>query len=143
MTLNWHWFARGLRLSLPVGLIAAGWHAWTVFERYSNDRDHWIRIELTYHCAAASSDDVLKAHMNEYGNYNVKSICLTDDDFIVAPYEIEAVRQGTMKFKTSFEPFDWLGTAIAGLLWGLGTIFVTVAAFCVRAVAQWVWGKAS
>lgn len=137
------WFWRGLRLSVPIGLLAAGWHAWGVFDRYSDDLDRSIKSELTYKCAARLREDMLKPYMNEYGNINVRKLCLTEDDFFVAPYELEAVRDGTMKFEPTWQPFDWPGTVIVGLIWAIGTILATIGALGAVAVTRWVRGKPS
>jgi hypothetical protein len=135
------WFARGLRLSVLVGLAAAGWHAWTVWQRYNDDVDFWIREKLTYECAARLTEEQLRPYMNEFGNVNVKALCFTDRDFFVAPYELEAVRAGTMKFETSWRPTDWPGAAITGIIWAVGTILATVAALSAVAAVKWVWGN--
>jgi hypothetical protein len=49
------WLGRGVRLAVLVDLLAAGWHAWTVFVRYQKDQISWIKSKLTYECAARTS----------------------------------------------------------------------------------------
>ncbi|MEK1853511.1 MAG: hypothetical protein AAAC48_17005, partial [Phyllobacterium sp.] len=90
------WFGRGLRLAVIIGLVAAAWHAWGVWKRFSDDSQTSIKRELTYECAARLPEDALNQHVNEFGNINVKTLCFTEGDFFVAPYELEAVRNGTM-----------------------------------------------
>lgn len=136
------WITRGLRLSLVAGIGSAAWHSWTVFSRYDDDRRNWAQEQLTYECAARFSDGELNKHMNEMGNINVKGLCLTDRDFWVAPYEIVDVRKGTMKFETSWEPFDGLGTLFAAIFGAVSTILVTVAILCAISLVRWVWGGA-
>lgn len=135
------WFGRGVRLSLLVGLTAAGWHVWSVWKRYSDDQEQWFKSQLTYECAARLTEDQLRPYMNEFGNINVKTLCFTDGDFFVAPYELEAVRAGTMKFETSWRPTDWDGAAITGIIWAVGTLLATLSVLCALGIARWVWGK--
>lgn len=135
------WFSRGMRLSVVVGFIAAGWYAWTVWELYSDDLDRSIKSELTYECAARMGEDELAPYTNEFGNINVKTLCVTQDDFFVSPDELEAVRNGTMEFGPIWEPFDWPGTAITGVFWAVLTMLATVAGLGVVSMARWVWGR--
>jgi len=114
------WMKRGLRLSVVVGLAGAALHAWTVWDRFRDAYDRSIKNEVTYRCAARLDEATLKPYMNEMGNINVKKVCLTTEDFYVAPYELQAVREGKMDFKPYDQPFDWPGTAIAGVLWAWG-----------------------
>ncbi|MBB3545178.1 MULTISPECIES: hypothetical protein [unclassified Rhizobium] len=74
-------------------------HAWTVWNRFRDAYDRSIKKEVTYRCAAHLSDAQLRPYMNEMGNINVQKLCLTTDDSYVAPYELQAVRDGTMDFK--------------------------------------------
>ncbi|TIT00219.1 MAG: hypothetical protein E5W72_13190 [Mesorhizobium sp.] len=136
------WFKRGLRLSLVVGLAAAAWHAWAVFKRYDNARFEQFQSRLTYECAARQSEDELNRRMNGVGNINVNGLC-SDRDFFVSPYELAQVRKGTMKFETTWKPFDWAGTAIAGILWTVGTILATLAVLGAVGLARWVWGRST
>ena len=87
------------------------------------------------------TDAQLKPYINELGNINLKSLCLTGEDFFVAPYELDEVRNGTMKFKPIWEPYEWPGTAIVGLLWMIGTILATTAALAAVGLVRWVWGR--
>ncbi|WP_457300186.1 hypothetical protein [Phyllobacterium sp. P5_D12] len=135
------WFGRGLRLAVVVGLLAAGWHAWGVWDRFGDDRQTSIQRELTYECAARLPEDALKQHVNEFGNINVKTLCFTEDDFFVAPFELEMVRNGTLKFETPGKPFDWAGTVIVGLLWAVSTVLFTIAVLSVVSMVRWVWGE--
>src|SRR5262249_18365402 len=125
-----------------LGLVAAGFHAWSVWKRYNDDREAWFKRKLTYECAARLSDNELKPFMNEYGNINVRRLCITNDDFFVSLDELDAVRTGTMKFETGWEPFDWLGTIIMGLLWAIATVLLTVGVLIIVNLGRWVWGKA-
>lgn len=135
------WLRRGIRLSLLVGFVGAAWHARTVWDRYRDDVDRSIKSEVTYRCAAGLSDDQLRPHMNEFGNINVKTLCITVDDFFVSLDELEQVRDGTLKFEPYWQPFDWPGTVIVGLLWSLATILATIAVLGVAGMARWVWGQ--
>lgn len=51
------WFGRGLRLAVIIGLVAAAWHAWGVWKRFSDDSQTSIKRELTYECAARLPKD--------------------------------------------------------------------------------------
>jgi hypothetical protein len=136
------WLSRGLRLSLVVGLAAAGWHAWVVFKRYDDAQREEYLSRLTYKCVARQGDEELNQRMNEFGTINVNGLC-SDRDFYVAPYELAEVRAGTMNFETAWKPFDWPGTVIVGVLWAVGTILVTVAALSAVGMARWVWGRST
>lgn len=135
------WFGRGMRLSVVVGLAGGGWHAWSVWERYQEDLTRSINSELTYRCAARLSEEQLRPHMNAVGNINVRTLCLTRDDFYVSLPELEEVRKDTMKFEPIWKPFDWPGTAIVGAMWTVGTILATIALLGVAATFRWVWGR--
>lgn len=135
------WFWRGMRLSVVVGLVAAGWHAWSVWERYRSDVDSSVRREITYRCAARQSEETLKPRMNEMGNINVNKLCTAGDDFFVSLAELEKVRDGTMDFGPYSRPVDWPGTAITGIFWTLATIITTIALVGFIQMIRWVWGK--
>jgi hypothetical protein len=136
------WLRRGLRLSLVVGIVAAAWHAWSVFKRYDDDRAEQFRSRLTYECAARQSEDELNRRMNGVGNINVNGLC-ADRDFFVSPQELAEVRNGTMEYVTMWQPFDWPGTITVGILWAVGTILATVAALSSVGMARWVWGRST
>lgn len=137
------WFARGLRLSLVVGVLSAAWYSWTVFSQYAADRDEWLKMRFVHECAARVSDGDLKKHMNSFGNINVKGVFCADRDFWVSPQEIMEVRNGTAEFKTAYQPLDGVGAAWAAVIGIVGTILATVAALSVVKMVQWVWGKAT
>lgn len=135
------WMKRAFRLSIVVGFAGAAWHTWVVWERYNVALSSSIKMEATYRCAARLSEETLKRYTNEMGNINVRRPCLTEADFYVAPYELEAVREGTMEFRSYHEPFDWPGAAIVGVLWAMATIFITFAVLSAIELARWVWGS--
>lgn len=135
------WFRRGLRVALVIGVIAAGWHSWTVLDRYLDDQNALAKSELTYRCAARLSEDVLASRMNEFGNINVRDVCFTDRDFYVAKYELEAVRAGTMKFETAWKPVDWQGALIVGAIWAMSAVLLTLGLLGAIFVGRWVWGR--
>lgn len=135
------WLGRGLRLAPVVGIVAGGWHPWAVFDRYTAAQASWLDTELMYRCAARLSEDVLTSRVNEFGTINVKGLCSGDKDAYVALHELEAVRAGTMEFKTPWDPFDWRGSAIVGALWAVLAIAATALILIIIAIGRWVWGR--
>lgn len=135
------WFLRGVRLAPVVGLAAAGWHLWSVMDRYQEDVDAQFAMRTAYECAARQSSETLEARQNAYGNINVRDLCLPGRDFIVSWPEVEQVRQGTMTFETTYQPFDWQGAAIMGIAWAALTLLTLLAILSAIAVARWIWGQ--
>lgn len=140
MGLYQKWFLRGLRFAPVVGLVAAGWHSRDVLNRYQTDATSQLSMGLTYECAARQSDEQLAARQNPLGNINVRDLCLTGRDFYVSWPEMQAMRAGTLKFETTFRPFDWQGSAVIGIAWSLLAVIVTLGVLFAIAIARWVWG---
>ncbi len=137
------WLARGFRLAIVVGLLTAAWHSWGVFSRYEAEQASWLKTRLLYECAARLKDDDLKARATVFGTVNMKGVCSFDgEDRWVSLSEIADVRNGTMKFETSWKPFDKEGTFVTGVIGMLGTIFATLVVLGAVRLVQWVWGKA-
>jgi hypothetical protein len=136
------WFWRGLRLSPVVGLAAAFWHGWGVFDDYKRSVSETFDQEITYRCASRIAPELLQDRSNEVGNINVKGICI-DRDFWVSPAELDQVRSGEMKFETWRKPFDWPGMAVIGIFWMIATILITCSALIVAGIARWIWGSAT
>lgn len=139
------WIARGLRLSIVVGILTAAWHSWGVFSRYQEEELRWFKIREIYECAARLKDDDLKAmSQSAFHTINMKGVCSFDgEDHWVSLGEIAEVRNGTMKFETFQKPFDRQGTFIVGIIGALTTMLATVAVLAAILLVRWVWGKPS
>lgn len=137
------WFARGFRLSLVLGIVAAAWESWSVFSQYDAERSSWVETRSLYECAARLDDDVIEKRKSEFGTFNVKGLCAFDGkDHWVSLSEIADVRSGVMEFKTVSKPFSMARTASAGLFGFLSTIFATLTLLSAIRLVQWVWGRA-
>ncbi|WP_192384064.1 hypothetical protein [Mesorhizobium silamurunense] len=123
-----------------VGVIAAGWHSWIVLQQWQADRQAQYVEQFNYECAARLPVADLRARMNEFGNINIKDLCLTGRDFFVSEPELERVRAGTMKFETTYHPFDVQGALIIGGFWAVLTALAALALLGVTFLGQWVWG---
>lgn len=134
------WFFRGLRLAVIVALLAAGWKAWSDFERFQTAITNEIHTENTYRCGAGLDEALLATRKNEFGNINLKGLC-EDRDFWVSPAELDAVRRGAMDFSTGWEPIYPTAVAVAGLLGAIVTVLLVVVALAAIRAATWIWGK--
>lgn len=134
------WFGRGMRLSVVVGLVAAGWHAWTVFQRYNADATGWAETRFAYECAARLPTETLWPDSTDTANKNIRGYC-SDRDFYVSMGELQMVREGTLKFEALSKPTDWEGAAFVGALWMAATMLATILILSLFALVRWVWGK--
>lgn len=138
------WFARGFRLSLVLGIVAAAWESWYVVSQYEAERSSWAKLRLLYECAARLDDDVIEKRKSEFGTFNVKGLCAFDgEDHWVSFAELADVRSGVMKFETDLEPFSMARTARAGLYGFFRAILATLALLSAIRLVQWVWGRAA
>ena len=126
-----------------VGMGAAVMNGWQSLQRYNDDRDRLLQMRFTYECAALQTEEILRPYANEFGNINVRYLCFTQDDFYVAPYELEAVRKGEMKFESAWKPFYPGQIVASGLFWAVGSVLFAIGGLSMVALARWVWGRSS
>lgn len=138
------WFARGVRLSLVFGIVAAAWESWDIFSHYNAERQSWVETRLLYECAARLDDEVIEKQMSEFGTFNVKGLCAFDgENHWVSMTEIADVRNGVMKFETVSKPFDMARAASAGLFGYLSTMLAALALLGAIRLVHWIWGRAT
>jgi hypothetical protein len=135
------WFARGLRLSIVVGLASAAVHSWGVYSRHIKVQRDMLEIERILDCAAHLDDETLKKRVNERGHFNVGDLCVGGETFAVSPQEIAAAREGPIRFPPHTKPFDEIETLRWGLFGAIATILATAIILGVVGAVRWVWGS--
>ena len=130
-------------MACVVGLFSAGYNVISDLELYSKDKQRSSEIRLIYDCVERIPDELTKAHLNDYGNINAKSLGCSTHDAWVGPHEIAKMRLGKLDLSSSLKMFNLEKTliyAISGFLVVMSIVLISITSVF---LSRWVWGHKS
>jgi hypothetical protein len=134
------------RLSLVVGIVAAGWDAYKRLDQFSQENERYVLLKLKMDCAVGISSERLAPYQNEHELYDISPFCGVNEKgekYFVSPEELKAHREGRF-----MEENDYRGARVdlsSNLVTFLGYVFLVnaigLALIALVKVARWVVGR--